>query len=72
MMMVLDPSLNLGELELIFAGADLSKVRNEGGSLGKAFRKTNERERRRGLRRSVLCWTRKSAFRSDSLVIKIR
>lgn len=39
-MMVLDPSLNLGELELIFAGADLSKVRvpkgqkHSGGALG--------------------------------------
>lgn len=52
-------------LELI-----LARCETKGGSLGKAFRKTNERERRRWLRRSVLCWTRKSAFHSDSSVTK--
>ena len=40
MMMVLDPSFNPGELELIFAGADLSKVRKRrGGALGKLSEK---------------------------------
>ena len=48
-MMVLDPSLNPGELELIFAGADLSKVRNEGREPWESFQKNYWKGKAKGI-----------------------